>query len=120
MSNLKELGRVARHERIRRKITGTAERPRVVVHRSLMSLQAQAIDDVSHKTIAACSSLSKEFLKQVAQKGKILVAEKLGEAFAADLKKKGIKQIAFDRGGYLYHGRVKAFADSIRKGGIQF
>ena len=120
MSNAKELGRNARHQRIRRKISGTAERPRVVVHRSVTSLQAQAIDDVAHRTIAACSSLGKEFLKQAPKKGKVAVSEKLGEIFAETLKKKGVQKITFDRGGYIYHGRVKAFADAMRKGGIQF
>lgn len=120
MSNRKEIGRLARHRRVRAKIFGTAERPRVVVHRSLGNLQAQAIDDISHVTLVGCSSKAAEFAKQAPKKGKVPVAAKLGEAFAETLKKKGIQKIAFDRGGYLYHGRVKAFADAMRKGGIQF
>jgi len=120
MSNCKETGRIERHRRVRAKISGTAERPRVVVHRSLVNIYAQAIDDAAQKTLAGCSSRDASFSKQAPQKGKITVATKLGEHFAEMLKKKGIQKIAFDRGGYLYHGRVKAFADAMRKGGIQF
>lgn len=120
MMNSKEIGRIERHRRVRAKISGTAERPRVVVHRSNANIFAQAVDDASHKTLAGCSSGEKEFAKQAPAKGKVTVAEKLGERFAETLKKKGIQKIAFDRGGYLYHGRVKAFADALRKGGIQF
>jgi len=85
-----------------------------------MNLQAQAIDDVGQKTLAACSSCDKDFMKQAPSKGKLPAAEKLGEMFAGELKKKGIEKIAFDRGGYQYHGRVKAFAEAVRKGGIRF
>lgn len=120
MSSHKEIGRLERHRRVRAKISGTSERPRVVVHRSLSNFYAQAIDDISQKTLAACSSRGGDFEKQAPKKGKITVAAKLGEQFAGILKTKGIQKIAFDRGGYLYHGRVKAFADAMRKGGIQF
>lgn len=120
MSNAREIGRIERHRRVRAKITGTTERPRVVVHRSLTHIYAQAIDDSAHKTLTGCSSREAEFAKQAPKKGKVTVAEKLGEHFAQVLKKKGVQKIAFDRGGYLYHGRVKAFADALRKGGIQF
>lgn len=120
MVHSKEWGRIQRHRRVRKKIFGTAERPRVAVHRSLNSLFVQAIDDAAQKTITAFSSLNKEFLKAAPKKGKITVAEAMGKIFAEALKKKGVTKISFDRGGYLYHGRVKALAESIRKNGIQF
>ncbi|MBU9889756.1 MAG: 50S ribosomal protein L18 [Candidatus Omnitrophica bacterium] len=120
MSYEKEWGRVQRHRRVRKKIFGTSERPRVVVHRSLKNVFVQAIDDIAQKTLVSLSSLDKEFLKTAPKKGKATASEKLGELFAARLKDQGIQKIAFDRGGYLYHGRVKALAEAIRKGGIQF
>ena len=116
----KEWGRIQRHRRVRKKIVGSAERPRVVVHRSLKNIFVQAIDDVSQKTLASLSSLDKEVSKAASKKGKISLSEQLGKVFAEQLKKKGISKISFDRGGYLYHGRVKALAEAIRTGGIQF
>ncbi len=120
MVQAKEWGRIQRHSRVRKKITGSAERPRVVVHRSLKNIFVQAIDDVARKTLASLSSLDEKVAKAASKKGKIHVSEQLGELFAEQLKKKGIEKISFDRGGYLYHGRVKALAEAIRKGGIQF
>jgi large subunit ribosomal protein L18 len=120
MSEDKEWGRIQRHRRIRKKITGSAERPRVVVHRSLKNLFVQAIDDVGQKTLASLSSQDKDVAKAATKKGKIHVSEQVGQMFAELLKKKGIQKISFDRGGYLYHGRVKAVAEAIRKNGIQF
>ena len=120
MVQAKEWGRIQRHRRVRRKIIGTAERPRVVVHRSLKNLFVQAIDDVTQKTLASLSSLDEAVLKAAPKKGKIPVSETVGKSFAELLKKKNIQKISFDRGGYLYHGRVKAVAEAIRKNGIQF
>jgi len=120
MSEDKEWGRIQRHRRIRKKIVGSADRPRVVVHRSLKNLFIQAIDDVSSTTLASLSSQDKDVAKAATQKGKIHVSEQVGQLFAELLKKKGIQKISFDRGGYLYHGRVKAVAEAIRKSGIQF
>ena len=120
MVHATEWGRIQRHRRIRKKILGTAERPRVAVHRSLKNIYVQAIDDIAQKTLVSFSSMDKEFMKVAPKKGKMTVAEQMGKLFADQLKKKGIQKIAFDRGGYLYHGRVKAFADAMRKGGIQF
>jgi len=120
MPSSKVFGRMKRHQRVRKKVIGTVERPRVVVRRSLGNIYAQAINDWDQRTLAACSSLDKDFGKNAPKKGKISVAEKLGDYFAGILKKKSIVKISFDRGGYLYHGRVKAFADALRKGGIQF
>ncbi len=116
----KEWGRIQRHRRVRKKVIGSAERPRVVVHRSLKNIFVQAIDDVSQKTLASLSSLDKDVAKAASKKGKTHVSEQLGQLFAELLKKKGVQKISFDRGGYLYHGRVKAVAEAIRKNGIQF
>lgn len=120
MTQSKEWGRIQRHRRVRQKVSGTAERPRVAVHRSLKNMFVQAIDDIAQKTLVSLSSLDKEFMKTAPQKGKATSAEKMGELFASLLKKHGIQKISFDRGGYLYHGRVKALAEAIRKNGIQF
>jgi len=120
MVQAKEWGRIQRHRRVRKKVIGSAERPRVVVHRSLKNIFVQAIDDISSKTLASLSSLDKEVAKAAPAKGKIPVSEQLGKVFADQLKKKGIQKISFDRGGYLYHGRVKALAEAIRQNGIQF
>jgi len=120
MVQTKEWGRIQRHRRVRKKIIGTAERPRVVVHRSLKNLFVQAIDDVSEKTVASLSSLDEGVLKAAPKKGKVPVSELVGKMFADQLKKKSVQKISFDRGGYLYHGRVKALAEAIRKSGIQF
>lgn len=118
----KTKGRKKRHQRIRKKVIGTSERPRLVVYRSLKGIYMQLIDDTKQETIASCSSSDKDFLKEKIDggKGKVGQAEKAGKFFAEKLKKKGIKKIAFDRGGYLYHGRVRALADSLRKAGLQF
>lgn len=118
--HVKEWGRIQRHRRIRKKILGTAERPRVVVHRSLNNLFVQAIDDIAQKTLASVSSRDEEVAKNAPAKGKIPVAELVGKLFAEQLKKSGHVKISFDRGGYLYHGRVKALAEAIRKNGIEF
>ena len=112
----KEARRLKRHGKIRKRISGTPERPRLCVHRSLKNLYVQVVDDTAEKTIIGSSTLSKE----VAGKGKVTSAAKLGEFFAKRLKEKGITRISFDRGGYKYHGRVKALADSLRAGGIEF
>lgn len=115
----KELGRLKRHGRIRKKLFGTSERPRLSVHRSLKNLYVQVIDDVNSKTLISFSTMSKDFAKASGKEAKTKKSEKLGEIFASKLKEKGITKIAFDRGGYLYHGRVKALADSLRKAGIE-
>lgn len=116
----KELGRIYRHNRIRQKSIGTNERPRVCVHRSIKNFYVQAIDDMQGKVLFGFSTLAKEVRKKVKDGGNVDAAAYLGEVFAAEAKKKGIKKICFDRGGYLYHGRVKAFAEAARKGGLEF
>ena len=116
----KEIGRIKRHERIRKKILGTPERPRLSVHRSLKNMYVQIIDDTKAHTLCSFSTRDKEFDKTAPKKGKVSRSEKLGQFFAQRLKDKGIQKVAFDRGGYKYHGRVKALADSLRQAGIEF
>ena len=116
----KEQARIKRHGRFRRKISGTAERPRLVVHRSLKNIYVQVIDDAKAHTLYSFSTADKSFSKQGAKASKVKQAEKLGQFFGPQLKEKGIKKIAFDRSGYQYHGRVKALAESLRQAGIEF
>ncbi len=120
MKNKKELARLKRHKCIALKIRGSAARPRLVVRRSLMNLFAQAIDDAQNKTLFSLSTLDKEVKQKFSRGGNIKAAEFLGDVFARRIKEKGIRQIVFDRAGYLYHGRIKAFAESLRKGGLEF
>jgi len=116
----KDLRRLKRHGKIRKRMSGTPERPRLCVHRSLKSIYVQVVDDVATRTLFSFSTLDKEFQKSKPAKGKVAAASKLGEFFAGKLKERGITKVAFDRGGYLYHGRVKALADALRQGGIEF
>ncbi|HQP11029.1 MAG TPA: 50S ribosomal protein L18 [Candidatus Omnitrophota bacterium] len=116
----KELKRVGRHERIRKKVVGTGEQPRMCVHRSLANLYVQLVDDTKGKVLFGMSTRAKDISGKIKSGGNITAAALLGEAFAAEAKKKGIKKVCFDRGGYLYHGRVKAFAEGARKGGMEF
>ena len=105
--------RKIRHRRIRAKISGTKERPRLSIYRSGKHIEAQLIDDESQKTIIG--------LKDIKAKGtKMERASNLGETLAKEIINKGYKKIVFDRGGYQYHGRIKAFAESLRKGGLEF
>ena len=102
------------------RISGDLKRPRVIIHRSLKHIYAQAIDDSKNKIIVSLSTLSKDIRQKFPNGGGIKAAQFLGETFADKIKEKGIGRIVFDRAGYLYHGRVKAFADALRKGGIEF
>lgn len=116
----KEIGRQKRHRRIRRRITGTPNRPRLSVHRSLSNLYVQLIDDVDQKTLLFASTRDKDFRKISAQGGNIQAATVLGEVLAKKAKSQGLSEVVFDRSGYLYHGRVKALAESARKAGLIF
>jgi len=109
--------RVKRHARVRRKISGTPEVPRLCVFRSAKHIYAQVIDDVNGVTLASASSLSKGF---DANGGNIEGAKKVGELVAKAAADKGIKDVVFDRGGYLYHGRVQALAEAARENGLNF
>ena len=114
-----ERGRLRRHVRIRRKLFGTSERPRLVIHRSHKNLYAQVLDDRSGKTLVSGSTLQPLFRKK-RQKGSDLEAAKvLGEMVAEAAKAAGITQVVLDRGGYRYHGRVKALTEVVRAQGIQ-
>ena len=108
--------RARRHKRVRKSIFGTAERPRLVVFRSNRGIAAQLVDDVEGKTLAAASWLD----KRGAKGGKSDQAADVGKLLAQNAKKAGIQRVVFDRGGYLYHGRVKALADAAREGGLEF
>lgn len=112
----KNLARLRRHRRVRGKISGTAEYPRLDVFRSSKHIYAQIIDDVSGTTLVAASSLDKGF---EGLGGNAEAAAKVGEAIAEKAIAKGIKKVVFDRGGFVYHGRVKALADGARKGGLE-
>jgi large subunit ribosomal protein L18 len=105
-----------RHKRVRKDVFGTAERPRLVVFRSNRGIAAQLVDDAEGKTLAAASWLDKKGAKGA----KTDQAAEVGKLLAANAKKAGIERAVFDRGGYLYHGRVKALADAAREGGLEF
>ncbi len=109
--------RIKRHNRVRGKISGTAERPRLSVFRSENNIYAQLIDDVAGVTLAAASTVEKGF---EGKGGNIEAAKKVGAAIAQRALKKGIEDVVFDRGGYIYHGRVKALAEGAREGGLKF
>jgi large subunit ribosomal protein L18 len=118
--NKKELARLKRHRRIRKKMQGIKERPRLVVKRSLNNLFAQIIDDTENKVLFSYSTASKDFKQKAASAGNIKSAQAFGEAFSKLAKAKGLSKVIFDRAGYLYHGRVKEFAEFLRKGGMEF
>jgi len=111
--------RVARHRGIRSKVSGTAERPRLVVFRSLKNIYVQVIDDVAHKTLVAAGTDSKEIKAQVKGK-KTDLAKAVGKLVAGKAMSAGIAKVAFDRGGYRFHGRVKALAEAAREAGLKF
>ena len=104
------------HSRIRRKLSGTTERPRLNVYRSLNHLYAQVIDDQKGETLASASTLS----LKLKTGGNVAAAKEIGKAIAEKATGKGIKKVVFDRGGFLYHGRIKALADAAREGGLEF
>jgi len=109
-----------RHRRVRKKISGTANRPRLNVFRSSMNIYAQLIDDTKGTTIASASSLCKEFKDQAKSGGNIEAAKIVGLLIADKGLSKGIENVVFDRGGYIYHGRIKALAESAREKGFKF
>jgi large subunit ribosomal protein L18 len=109
--------RLRRHRRVRGKVRGTAERPRLVVFRSNRGIEAQLVDDVEARTLAAASWLH---VPKSFKGNKTEQAAEVGKLLAANARKAGIESVVFDRGGYLYHGRVKALADAAREGGLRF
>jgi len=112
--------RIARHRRVRRKVSGTAERPRLAVFRSLQHIYAQVIDDSRGATLASASSLEAEVRDQRDGKAKSDVSRLVGSLVARRATETGIKQVVVDRGGFKYQGRVKALAEAAREGGLKF
>jgi large subunit ribosomal protein L18 len=116
----REEGRQRRHSRIRKKVTGLKERPRFSVYRSLNHIYAQIIDDTEGRTLVAASSFDSQVRDMKQHKGNIKTAREVGTLVANKAREKGIKQVVFDRSGYLYHGRIKALADAAREAGLEF
>ncbi len=113
-------GRLRRHLRGRKKMLGTAKRPRMVIYRSLKNLYVQLINDIDKNTIISYSTNIPEFKKTAKYGGNVKAAGLLGEFVAKEAVGKGIKEVLFDRSGYMFHGRVKSFADSALKNGLSF
>lgn len=109
-----------RHQSIRVKLSGTPECPRLAVYRSTKHIYAQVIDDVNKVTLASASSIDKDLKENLAHGGNIESAKVVGEAIAKKALKAGVKDVVFDRGGFLYHGRVAALADAAREAGLNF
>jgi large subunit ribosomal protein L18 len=121
MKREKSQNRVRRHWRIRSRVTGTGERPRLAIFRSNKYLYVQLIDDVAGTTLAAASTLQKVLHDQLGGKcANLAAATLLGKTIAGRAKDKGLKKVCFDRGGYRYHGRIKALADAAREAGLEF
>jgi large subunit ribosomal protein L18 len=121
-TKVRESLRLRRHRRVRRRVIGTAERPRLVVHRSAKNIQGQITDDTTSKVLLGISTLAPE-LKQVRESDggtKKVLSKAAGKLLADRAKAAGITKVVFDRGGYLYHGRVAAFAEGAREGGLEF
>jgi len=116
MSQTRLQARLRRHRRVRRRVTGTADRPRLAVYRSNRGIAAQLIDDVAGRTLAAASHQD----KSLAGKGHAEAPSAVGRLVAERAREAGIASVVFDRGGYLYHGRVKALADAARENGLEF
>ena len=112
--------RQRRRQHVRRKLVGTAERPRLSVFRSSKHIYAQLIDDLNGVTVGAVSSASEAVKKSTPYGGNVKAAKVVGQQIAAVAKEKGVQKVAFDRGHYRYHGRIKALADAAREGGLQF
>ena len=109
-----------RHQRVRLKLAGTTESPRLAVYRSTKHIYAQLIDDVKGVTIVSASSVDKDLKEKLGHGGNIESAKAVGEAIAKKALKKGVKDVVFDRGGFLYHGRIAALADAAREAGLNF
>ncbi len=116
----KNRNRQKRHERVRRKVYGTADKPRLNVYRSLNHIYAQLIDDNNGNTLVAASSLDKEISEKVESTSNKETAKLVGELVGKRALEKGIEEVIFDRGGYIYHGRVKELADGAREAGLKF
>ena len=117
---LKHRRQLRRRNHVRRKIRGTAERPRLTIFRSSKHIYAQIVDDLSGLTLASASTAGKEMKTKVPYGGNVNAAKAVGQLIAERAKEKGIGQVAFDRGHYRYHGRIKALADAAREAGLSF
>ena len=120
MSGLLKEARLRRHARVRRRISGTPGRPRLCVFRSLKHIEAQLIDDTVGRTVASVSSLAADLKKQLNGKNKTDAAQLVGSLLAGKAQEQGITQVVFDRGGFKYHGRIKALAEAARTAGLKF
>ena len=120
MAKSKEVQRARRHFRVRKTVKGSTERPRLCVHRSLSNIHAQIVDDTKGVTLVAASTHEKDIRSEKGHKGNAAMAKRVGELIGKKAKDKGITKVVFDRGGYLYHGRVKALADGAREAGLEF
>ncbi|MCZ2845734.1 MAG: 50S ribosomal protein L18 [Candidatus Bathyarchaeota archaeon] len=116
----RKVARIKRHKRIRKTLSGNSVRPRLCVFRSLKNIYVQAIDDKKGTTLVSASTLNPEIKEKIKYHGNVKAAELLGTLLVKKLKEKGITKVVFDRGGYLYHGRVKTLAENIRKEKIIF
>ena len=118
----RELSLNARHKRVRRKVAGTTERPRLVIHRSNKNMQAHIADDATGKVLLGISTQAKELdsARSGEERTKTALARAAGKLLAEKARAAGITRVVFDRGGYLYHGRVAAFAEGAREGGLEF
>lgn len=112
--------RLRKHDRVRKKITGTSERPRLNVFRSLKNIYVQVIDDTTGTTLVSASTIDEAVKGKIAYGGNKDAAKEVGKLIAQKAIEKGIKQVVFDRGGYLYHGRVAELAEGAREGGLEF
>lgn len=119
MENKREL-RIRRHKRIRKRVFGTSERPRLSVYKSNNNIYAQIIDDSVGHTLVAASTLDRDFKDYTGHRGNAEAAKRVGKLIAKKALVAGIKRVVFDRGGYLYHGSVKALADAAREAGLEF
>lgn len=112
--------RVKRHARVRRKVSGTTARPRLAVFRSVNHIYAQVIDDSQGKTLAAASTVEPELRKALKSGGNVDAAKAVGKLVGERAKERGVEQVVFDRGGFMYHGRVQGLAEAAREAGLQF
>jgi large subunit ribosomal protein L18 len=115
-----QAARIRRHRRIRKGVAGTAEKPRLSVYRSLSHIYAQVIDDVARQTLVSASDVEADVRGDAKGKKKSDIAGRVGELVAARAKEKGVSTVVFDRGGYPFHGRIRALAEAARKAGLQF
>jgi len=123
LKNGRAVQRARRHHRIRKKVWGTPERPRLVIYRSLKNIEGQIVDDEKQRTVAGLSTLEKtlrDFEPEAGKSKRVEHARAAGRLLAAKAREQGIEAVVFDRGGYKYHGRVKAFAEGAREGGLKF